>query len=459
YYIAGLCSPCGLVDPQNPLHVYCCQARETATENLFQNLLQILRKVSNEIDGACQDATTLLHLDSYLLLLSECFRCLRNACVQCANNQNVMRNLGLIDESIHLIQLLQKLDSGVESLLTVFRCSLQFLGNIATGNSESQNTIWKLAFPTLFLNCLNHQDEKIVAYCCMVLSVCLNPQRMKELQEEHNLNIVVAVLKAYRRHSESEWMFLIITNQLLKCPELVKAMYAKLSNQERTVLLKLILSEIDGNNLVIREEMAKFLSSCFQEKCQAVLNLASTMDNDNEEALVTVGLLDVLCEVTSNTGQLECLQACPDLLEAVVTILRLTHLSGKQTTNIFTATHLAREQEQISHPAMDFKSHLIRLIGNLCYKNKTNQDKVYELDGIPLILDNCSIDGNNPFVSQWAIYTIRNLTERNERNQELIAQMKQQGLADNSVLESMGMEVEQHGQKLVLKSARKMPDQ
>ncbi|XP_072856994.2 ataxin-10 [Pogona vitticeps] len=432
--------------------------RETATESLFENLLHILKKTSHEIDMICKDTTASAHLESYLVLLSECFRCLRNACVQCASNQNIMRNLGLIDVSVQLIQLLQKLKTDLESLLTAFRCSLQFLGNIATGNRESQNNIWKLAFPSLFLNCINHQDEKINGYCCMVLFTCLNTEKTKELCEESNLNIALAVLRAYRRCPESEWVFLIVTNHLLKCPELVKAMYAKLSNQERTTLLELLLSEILGGNLAVNDEMATFLASGFQEKCQAVLKLTSTANHEDEEALVVVRLLDVLCEMTSNTAQLECLQSCPGLLEEAIAILRLTHLSGKQTTNVFTAIHSGTGQEEISHPVIGFKSHLIRLIGNLCYKNKTNQDKVYELDGIPLILDNCSIDDNNPFISQWAVYAIHNLTEQNERNQELIAQMEQQGLADNSVLESMGLKVEQQDTKLILKSVRKMPN-
>ncbi|XP_062990414.1 ataxin-10 [Elgaria multicarinata webbii] len=432
--------------------------REAATESLFQNLLQILKKASHEINVTCKDTNKLAHLDSHLLLLSQCFRCLRNACVQCANNQNIMRNLGLIEASVHLIQLLQNVETDLESLLTAFRCSLQFLGNIATGNTDSQNRIWKLAFPSLFLNCLNHQDEKIISYCCMVLFTCLNPERMRELQEENNLNVVLAVLQASRRYPESEWVFLVVTNHLLKCPELVKAMYAKLSNQERTMLLELILSEISENVSVTSEEIARFLACCFEEKCQAVLKLASVANDADKEALVTIRLLDVLCEMTSNTGQLECLQACPDLLKTAVNTLQLTHLAGKQTANIFTVTHSATGQEPICHPAVGFKSHLIRLIGNLCYKNKANQDKVYDLDGIPLILDNCSIDDNNPFVSQWAVYTIRNLTEQNDRNQELIAQMEQQGLADHSVLESMGLKVEQQDQKLILKSVRKKPN-
>ncbi|XP_034296250.1 ataxin-10 isoform X1 [Pantherophis guttatus] len=430
--------------------------RETATESLFQDLLQILEKVSREIEVARQDASTLAHLDSRLQLLSECFRCLRNACAQCANSQNVMRSLGLIDASIHVIQLLQKLESDLESHLIAFRCGLQFLGNIATGNRDSQNSIWKLAFPSLFLNCLNHQDEKIIDYCSMVLFTCLNPERTKQLQEQNNLKIALRVLRASRRCPELEWMTLIVTSHLLKCPELVKDLYAKLSDPERTFLLELILSEMKGSSVLIGEEMATFLAASFEEKCRSVLRLVSTT-NDDEEALVAIRLLDVLCEATSNPGELQPLQACPDLLEVAISLLKLVHLAGKQTTNIFTITY-STEQEEISHPAVGFKSHLIRLIGNLCYRNKGNQDKVYELNGIPLILDNCSIDDNNPFINQWAVYAIHNLTEENERNQEFIARMEQQGPADNPVLESLGLKIESKDQKLTLKSVKQMPD-
>ncbi|XP_063164367.1 ataxin-10 [Candoia aspera] len=430
--------------------------RETATESLFQDLLQILKQVSHEIDVTYKDASALAHLDSPLLLLSECFRCLRNACVQCANNQNVMRSLGLIAASIHVIQLLQKLETDLDSVLIAIRCSLQFLGNIATGNRDSQTSVWKLAFPSLFLNCLNHQDEKIIDYCSMVLFTCLNPERTKQLQEQNNLKIALGVLQASRRSPELEWMTLIVTNHFLKCPELVKALYAKLSNQERTAFLELILSEVTANTVVTGEEMAAFLAGSFEEECQSVLRLVSAT-NDDEEALVTIRLLDILCEVTSNPGELQSLQACPSLLEVAISLLQLVHLAGKQTANIFTAAY-STEQEGISHPAVGFKSHLIRLIGNLCHKDKGNQDKVYELNGIPLILDNCSIDDNNPFINQWAVYAIHNLTEENERNQEFIARMEQQGLAGNPVLESSGLKVEPRDGKLILKSVKQMPD-
>ncbi|XP_052645542.1 ataxin-10 isoform X2 [Harpia harpyja] len=412
------------------------QPREMAKESIFRDLLEILMSASSEIEQADKDSCELVDRDTCLLLIAECFRCLRNACVECAKNQHVMRNLGLISTSVHLIKLLHGMQIKEELLLTALRCSLQFLGNIAAGNGDSQKSIWKCAFPDLFLTCLTYSDEKIVAYCCMVLFTCLNSEKVRELLYPGNLTVALHVLKVYKERLESEWS---------------------------VTLLELIMEKVSEKNPVTSEEMnlfmrhADFLAGCFKEKCKAVLKLTSAADAEDEEALVTIRLLDVLCEMTSNNGQLEHLQALPGLLETAIDTLRLTHLAGKQAVNIFTATHTMTGQEEISHPAVGFKSHLIRLIGNLCYKNKENQDKVYELDGIPLILDNCSIDDNNPFVNQWAVYAIRNLTEQNERNQELIAQTEEKGLADDSALESMGLEIEKRDDKLILRSVRKKP--
>ncbi|XP_017682180.1 PREDICTED: ataxin-10 isoform X2 [Lepidothrix coronata] len=382
--------------------------REVAEESVFRDLLEILTSASRAIEQSCRDPCGLAEVDTCLLLVAECFRCLRNACVQCARNQHLLRNLGLISTSVHLIKLLHGMQVKEELLLPALRCSLQFLGNIAAGNGDSQNSLWKCAFPDLFL-------------------------------------------------------LLIVTDHLLQCPELVKALYAKLSNQERVTLLELMLAKVSEKSSVGSEELevleshATFLAGCFQEQCGAVLRFAAAPQAQDQEALVTVRLLDVLCELTSSSGQLDRLQALPGLLEAAVDTLRLTHLAGKQAVNVFTATHAVTGQEEVSHPAVGFKSHLIRLIGNLCYKNKENQDKVYELDGIPLILDNCSIDDNNPFVNQWAVFAIRNLTEQNERNQELIAGLEEQGLAEGSALDSMGLEMDKQEGRLILRSARKKP--
>ncbi|XP_037369281.1 ataxin-10 isoform X3 [Talpa occidentalis] len=344
--------------------------RETAPRTIFQRVLDILKRSSHAVELACRDPAQAEHLASSLQLITESFRCLRNACIECAVNQNAIRSLDTISVAVDLVLLFRELRVEQDSLLTAFRCGLQFLGNAASRNAESQAVVWMHAFPELFLSCLNHPDKKIVAYSSMVLFTTLNSERMKDLEE--NLNIAIDVVAAHQRQPESEWPFLIITDHFLKSPELVKAMYAKMSNQERVALLDLTISRMAGDEPLTKDDVPAFLShaqliaSTFVDQCRVVLKLTS-------------------------------------------------------------------EQH--------------------------TEDEVNELDGIPLILDGCSVDDSNPFLTQWVVYAIRNLTEDNSRNQDLIAKMEEQGLADTSLLKKMGFEVEKRGDKLILRSTSDKPPQ
>ncbi|XP_013852917.2 ataxin-10 isoform X2 [Sus scrofa] len=408
--------------------------RETAPRTIFQRVLDILKKSSRAVELACREPAQVDHLAASLQLITECFRCLRNACIECSVNQNSIRNLDTIGVAVDLILLFRELRVEQESLLTAFRCGLQFLGNIASRNEASQRVVWMHAFPELFLSCLNHPDKKIVAYSSMILFTSLSSERMKELEE--NLNIAIDVVEAHRKQPESEWP---------------------------VALLDLTIAKIAGEEPLTKDDVPVFLShaelvaSAFVDQCRAVLHLTAEQPTGDEEALATIRLLDVLCEMTANTDLLGYLQVFPGLLERVIDLLRLIHAAGSDTTSIFSPCASIKAEGDITNVAEGFKSHLIRLIGNLCYKNKENQDKVSELDGIPLILDSCGIDDSNPFLTQWVVYAIRNLTEDNSRNQDLIAKMEEQGLADPSLLKKMGFEVEKRGDKLILKSASDTP--
>ncbi|XP_017195255.2 ataxin-10 isoform X4 [Oryctolagus cuniculus] len=352
--------------------------RETAPRTIFQRVLDILKKSSRAVELACRDPSQVEHLASSLQLITECFRCLRNACIECSVNQNSIRNLDTISVAVDLILLFRELRVEQESLLTAFRCGLQFLGNIASRNEDSQAVVWMHAFPELFISCLNHPDKKIVAYSSMILFTSLNPGRIKELEE--NLNIAINVIEAHQKQPESEWPLLIITDHFLKSPELVQAMYAKLSNQERVTLLDLVVAKLVGDEPLTADDLSAFLrhaelmAGSFVDQCGTVLKLTSEQHPEDAEVLATVRLLDVLCEMTANTELLGYLQVFPGLLERVIDLLRLIHVAGKDTINIFSTCDCIKEGD-VSSVAEGFKSHLIRLIGNLCYKNKDNQDK------------------------------------------------------------------------------------
>ncbi|EAL73029.1 hypothetical protein DDB_G0268880 [Dictyostelium discoideum AX4] len=88
-----------------------------------------------------------------------------------------------------------------------------------------------------------------------------------------------------------------------------------------------------------------------------------------------------------------------------------------------------------------FKIELIRILGNLSYKNRGNQDEIRELGGIEIILNHCRFDVNNPYIKEWSVFAIRNLCEDNVENQNLIESLKVKGVANNDELKDLGLEV------------------
>ncbi|KAG7259832.1 hypothetical protein CRUP_006964 [Coryphaenoides rupestris] len=157
------------------------------------------------------------------------------------------------------------------------------------------------------------------------------------------------------------------------------------------------------------------------------------------EALTVIGLLDVLCEMTSGLEQFMFLQDHAGLLEATVGLLQEIHAVGKASKNVFSSSQnfssCPGKDDDPSSPSVSFKAHLIRLIGNLCHRHPGNQNQV--------------------LISQWAIFAIRNLLEQNRENQELVGAMDRRGNADYSALAALGLDVEERDGGLLLKTTGK----
>jgi ataxin-10 len=48
-----------------------------------------------------------------------------------------------------------------------------------------------------------------------------------------------------------------------------------------------------------------------------------------------------------------------------------------------------------------------------------------------IILNGCNIDKHNPFLREWSILALRNLTEENEENQKFISELVPEGVPTN----------------------------
>ncbi|GJQ66423.1 hypothetical protein Trydic_g4436 [Trypoxylus dichotomus] len=138
-------------------------------------------------------------------------------------------------------------------------------------------------------------------------------------------------------------------------------------------------------------------------------------------------------------------QADKSLLINCAFLLKSIHSIGKESENNFSViSKLSQvdddaDLEIFQHPSYGFKALVIRLLANLCWKHRENQNLMRELDCIPLLLDCCNIDARNPFIIQWVVFAVRNLCENNLQNQEIIAAMNKQGVVSSDTLNQMGI--------------------
>ncbi|XP_027899953.1 ataxin-10 [Xiphophorus couchianus] len=442
--------------------------RDAVAEDVFSDLLKVLIRLLEGLQSASESGDDDARPSALQLqLTAECFRSQRNSCVQSPRNQELLRELGFIGISLKLLSYLQTLNLETkDALYEPLRCGIQFLGNLAVGNQMSKDEVWRLSFPDILLELLCIDDEKVVNYTSMVLHTCLDEAKVEDLSKPQNIKLALKVMELCRTQPDLDWTVLMATQHFLKSSALVESMYSGMSHHDRVTLLELLLAQLreeGSEGCGIPPSVAHFLASSFQKGCGAVLTLATGSASSNEvlqEALTVISLLDVLCEMTSDHKQFMFLQDHPDLLETTVELLEQVHAIGKASRNIFSATQnfspfTGEEDPTSDSPVVSFKAHLIRLIGNLCHGNTSNQNKVRELDGIPLILDNCNIDSNNPFISQWGIFAIRNILENNQQNQKLVAALERRGPVDYSVLRELGFLIEERDGSLLLKTVRK----
>ncbi|CAG9766165.1 unnamed protein product [Ceutorhynchus assimilis] len=190
------------------------------------------------------------------------------------------------------------------------------------------------------------------------------------------------------------------------------------------------------------ESCLKCLTIMFNESAVVVFQVTNEDDLAAVEEVSCV--LKLLACISSNEKSLAFLQNNKDLLINASVLLINLHRIGKASNNVFTPilklAEINNPSEDITrNPAFGFKADLVRLIGNLCWKNQMMQNLAREGEIIPILLDSCNIDAKNPFIIQWVIYAIRNICENNLENQSVIAGLTQRGFIDSKVLQEFGL--------------------
>ncbi|KAL5014439.1 hypothetical protein ScPMuIL_008709 [Solemya velum] len=406
-------------------------------------------------------------------ILTEVFRCLRNACAgSLANQKHIHENTDICQTTKFIVEELLASKPTTLTCTVTLRCIVQFLGNYTSGNAVNQSQVWNL-FMSAFRDLLRSGDDTLLSYTCMLVhnifsgslvspttSTCWYLEQMKS----EFVGVCQSVV-TFATEKGDEWG-IYATEDILQIPGSLKAIHNGLCNQERLFILELLLDWLertpekeyrspDGKKPA--SENLVFIAEQWELNAYKILTLTQKATDDCQSPLVIVKQLSVLCEATAHGNLYPELRENTELVSVTLHLLSGIHQIGKEGCNYFTNIEKISEAGNVdrTHSTFGLKKDLIRFLANSCHRNKLIQDKIREMEGIPLILDQTNVDARNPYITQWAVLAIHNLCEGNNENKAVLAGLKQQGLAGNvGALEDFGVQAEMKDDKIVVKQTK-----
>ncbi|GLV40464.1 uncharacterized protein CBL_04264 [Carabus blaptoides fortunei] len=398
----------------------------------IQIIGNILAYLSAKISNAAENNT------DYLLLAKQCFQSLRNSSVCGEQIQNLIVDNKVITDNSHRIfkAIVNKNDVNNTDCL---KMELQFLCNVIVSNEKAQILVWN-KFSDLLIEALSRPEAAHLA-----VLVIYNILKLHNELLPNNVEFVCTILSLYSDNIDNVPLLL----ELLICKNVISNVYNDLDSELRLTLLENIYSMMIDDSIVIPCELIRVFVQHFKRKSDCILK--TVVDYlKNIEPIEIARLLDCISSASSKELYLPILQEDKSLLINCAFLLKSIHDIGKIGDNHFSSIQKLSEINNANtaiqeHPGFGFKAALIRLLGNLCWDHKANQNLIRELDCIALLMDCCNIDARNPLIIQWVILAMRNLCKDNLQNQTIIAQMSKVGVVDSATLREMGLTLHDDG--------------
>jgi len=154
-----------------------------------------------------------------------------------------------------------------------------------------------------------------------------------------------------------------------------------------------------------------------------------------------ISMKESISTATSRDGQglVESLVETLRLLDSFIPritfgkVVRRTAPSGLNEDENPIQNEKAPSTDTPSSPGFNYvKRDLTRLLGIVASGNKAVQDRVRACGGIPVIMNLCVVDDQNPYLREHAIFTLRNLLYRNQENQDVVNDIRPMGRWDPS---------------------------
>ncbi|KAL0079756.1 spinocerebellar ataxia type 10 protein domain-containing protein [Phycomyces blakesleeanus] len=412
---------------------------------------------------------------------------IRNCVAGQLENQKLACQNGAI-ESIETV--LEKNRDGSEERVLLLQVGTQSICNIITGNPTGLE-VWKVWMTTkrgtLWSTLVCMEDEKVVmSVLVLVLNSIRNSTENSKLlaMTENGHQIVHGILGDLERLHDNESknfeLGCTVIRQLVNggyFVDLLNAVGDKSGlNGRQIILIKLVDSQTHTHKDSFPEFMRHRelealcnLLKLLSQRAVLVIKQVQASEADQKSDLevedvsqVYTGLVLVLQILTTlNMAEVEQQKSLKRLLVQKETLDSVTDLLGQLETIPFTARKptgsetVKNDDPEASKLGFDYlKRECVRFIGAMCFKDFDMQEKIRHIGGIPLILSQCRIDDNNPYIREYAVLAIRHILENNPENQRLIEEMKPIAAAQTPELDEMGLKATLVDGKVKLTKAR-----
>ncbi|URE25827.1 Spinocerebellar ataxia type 10 protein domain [Musa troglodytarum] len=380
-------------------------------------------------------------------------RLVRNLCAGDAVHQDAFVELGGPDRIASVLL-------STPPASDVARVALQAIGNVACGGEAQRSAVWARFFPA-FGSVPGPGGLRSPLHGFGYVLFFRGHRRLAELCEtKTGLPIILEIVTtACRAGHQEEWLDWLLCKvcieeaylshlfQGLASPSTDNSIDAQCRysffTREQAFLLGM-LSEYLSNR---PKDVSMISSPCALEVLKVVDIASAIVDfSSRGSSDVPTGFLQLMHICAWENDIAHATEAPVDLLLSAGLLQLLLRLLGeleppaiirKSMTN---ADHFIQSSMALKVcPYKGFRRDLVSIIGNCLHGRKQVQEDIRQQNAIPLLLQQCVVDEDNPLLREWGLWSMRNLLEGNAENQHEVAQLQLQEPVNTPEIAGIGL--------------------
>lgn len=468
-----------------------------SSEELWRSLSAVLTRAREVAHGVMKDRST-----SFIFV-----RTLRGLTLLMRNmsvcNQRYPQQYQFLKECIDTFLRVVKLNCGIDDMLTsYYTITVSFLHNITKDVGANGHIALELLVPFLEypVEHLTVDQELSYCYAALFLNLAASDELLAGIIKELSCSKIIdgCLLQGIAKHhciifkkldnvknedeeydiTSLEAMMLKIFSKLAVHESFCHCL-AQLEQEdldEFFEILKCLQLVVTSSERWDKFELIAIMTWCFplfEGAAKSTVSYLETKATNEEKAIVLHNKLTITMDIISTLAQYDQVQKyliSYGGLEVLIELLRALQnklirinfyknpngtVKGLKTTD---ALGSKLTDEQLLSERIDYKNYsikatnfpeikllVIEILTMLVHNRKDIQDKVRELSGLELVLSNCVIDDNDPFIKERSVVCIKFLLKDNPLNQDFVAKLEAKKPVQDEALSAAGYEVKING--------------